>query len=444
MRCGAVRSPIIQKPTKVNATYAPPHTNFADEQILGQTCGFLNGTGYLDERLLPGSNVLRHKLPPVKLRRTTSAPGLREDDFQILAQMKAVEGVLGAKGGRLVGRLRENVVREKVDVAFAEGDMKALRGAVRAAEYGSKLHKDPQVQRVKAIVRKYEKCLIECRDGLAKSDMIRVQMAMDQLAELAEQGLGPRKMDNPILMDAHTALSKWAPFRPYLHKMGMMLLAGPRPYAQYWMVVVEGTLLSAELEASATSDLARFGQAGAEALEEALAVPTLRFHYDVPWLQKNPLPQQVRASLAKLGMDVVGLNMRIVRERAAEGWPQPDSTASVVISGPAHMLRAISELVAGNPGEPLAAGRPAVSDTTEKHNMRLANHRKRLGGAMMALEDAEAAAALDSQGPSLVLSEGGVSGGSMGSRSSLRARRLKQDPPTRGPWNGPNMFTKTF
>ena len=49
-------------PPSVNYSDAPPHTNFADEQVLGGTCGFLNG--YLDERLLPGSNVLRHKLPP--------------------------------------------------------------------------------------------------------------------------------------------------------------------------------------------------------------------------------------------------------------------------------------------------------------------------------------------------------------------------------------------
>ena len=35
-------------------------------------------------------------------------------------------------------------------------------------------------------------------------------------------------------------------------------------------------MLSPELEASATADLARFGQAGVEALEEALAVPEVR------------------------------------------------------------------------------------------------------------------------------------------------------------------------
>jgi len=436
-----LRSPIVHRPTPLNATDALPHTNFGDELILGATCGFLNGTGYLDERMLPGSNMLRHKLPPVKLRNSASAPALRDPELSILAEMKAVEGVLGPRGARLAGRLRENNSREKVDVAFAEGDMKALRAAVRAAHWGSRLHKDPHVQQVNAVISKYDKCLIECRDGLAEGDMIRVQVAMDLLNDLAESGLGPRKLENPILMNAKAALDKWAPYRPYLHKLGRARLAGPRPFAQYWLVLVEGTLLSPELEAAATSDLARFGQAGAAALEEAMAVPTVRFHYPtVPWPRKNPLPQQVISRLTKIGIDVTELKMRLVRERDGQSYPERDSPASVLVFGAQSALISLSEAMADFPGEPNVLGQAAVHDTPEMQTQRMAAHRQRLEAARRALDDEEAIAALGSTESSLVLS----STGSI--RSDLKAKRLRlrQSPPDKGPWHAPNMFTKTF
>lgn len=443
-RTGSVRSPIVHKPTRANATGESLHSNFANETLLGSTCGFLKGTGYLDERMLAGSNVLRHKLPPVKLRRSVSSPAVREAELQVLAEMKALEGVLGTKGVRLVGKLREHVSREKVDVAFAAGDMPALRAAFRGAHWGSRLQKDPNMLRVSAVVSKYDKCLIECRDGLEEGDMIRVQLGMDHLAELSEQGLGPRMMEHPILASARSAFDRWAPYRPYLHKLGRMQLAGARPFAQYWLVLVEGTLLSEELEAGATADLVRFGPAGAEALEEALAVPELRYHYDVPWPQKNPLPQMVRSRLAKFGIDVAALKLRVVRERDAAGWPEPNAPTSVVVTGPVEVLHSM-EAIADMPGEPAAGRYPAVPDTAEQHAQRAATHRMRLTAARPAVEAADAAAAVDANassgagsmrsGPSFSLSSGA---GSMHSGPS-RARKTgsRRPPPS-------DMFTKTF
>lgn len=383
-----VRSPVIHKPTRANSTGEHFHTNFASDQVLGTTCGFLKGTGYLDQSLLPGSNVLRHKLPPVRLQRSASSPAQRDADLKFLSEMKALEGGMGQKGIRLIGKIRERAAREKLDAACTEGDMKAVRAAVRGAHWGPKLHKDVRVQGVSAAVAKYDKCLIECRDGLANRDMIRVQLAMDHLEELTFQGLGPRIMEHPILMDAAAALRKWAPFRPYLHKLGMMLLAGPRPFAHYWLVLVEGTLLSAELEAQATADLARFGVAGLDALEEALAMTEVRYHYDVPWPLKNPLPQQVRGRLAMLGVDVSALKIRVVRERDAQGWPEPDAPVSVVVTGPTDVVRAIEEFT-GEQGEPMAAGRPAGLDTPEQRDQRAAAHRQRVADARSALEGLE-------------------------------------------------------
>lgn len=421
---------ILRKPTQVNWSDAPAHTNFADEQILGSTCGYLNGSGYLDERRLPGSNVLRHQLPPVRLRSSASAPGLRDPELQILSDMKALEGVCGPKGVRLVGRLRESVSREKVDVAFAEGDMKALRAAARSAHWGSRLHKDAQVQRVMAVISKYDKCVVECRNGLAQGDMIQLQLAMDHLGDLDALGLGPRKMENSILLSAKDALDKWAPYRPYLHKMERLQLAGPRPFAQYYLGLVEGNLLSAELEAGATKDLARFGEAGVAALEEVLLVPEFRWHYNVPWSQKNIMPQQVRGRLAFMGIDVTDLKFRLVRERTAQDWPEPDAPASIVVSGPCSALQAISDAVAGCSDEPRAGGHPAVPDTSEQRSQRAAAHRSRLEAARRALEDAEALP---------------------GGRANHSNGRLSQQPgrtqsTSRGSWQASSrsVFGKTF
>jgi len=429
---GSVKTPIVHRPTKADAIGETLHTNFADENFLASSCGFLNG--YLDERLMAGSNVLRHKLPPVTLRRSASEPGKRDPEFRILSEMKAFEGVLGVKGARLVGKMRENLSREKVDVAFAAGDMKALRAAVRSAQFGSRLEKDPQVRHVAAVIAKYDKCLIEFRDGLAERDMIRVQLAMHHLEQLAEQGLGARVMENSFVVNARAALDKWAPYRPYLHKLAKMRLAGPRPLAQYWLVLVEGTLLSPELEASATADLARFGQAGVEALEEALAVPEVRFHYDVPWPKKNHLPQYVRGRITKLEIDVSACNLHFARERDAEGWPQADAPTSIVVSGPSLVLTAIERLADLPGGEPLCGLQRATPDTPEQRGQRAAAHRKRLAAALSILPEEEYVAALDSPGASM------SGGGSI--RSNLKAKRsnLKALVPSRGPWYAPNCY----
>lgn len=442
MRCRSVRSPVVHKPTKANATGDTLHSNFADESFLGSTCGFLTGTGYLDERLMPGSNVLRHKLPPVKLRHCASSPHHRDADFRLMSEMKAFEGVYGPKGVRLVGRVRESISRDKMGTAFAEGDMNVLRAAVRGAHFGSRLHKDPQVEIVNSAISKYDKCLIECREGLAERDMIRLQLAMDHMYELSEQGLGPRVMENPILISARDALSKWAPYRPYLNKLGTLLLAGPRRYVQYWLVVIEGALLNAELEAAATADLARFGQAGATALEEALAVPDIRYHYDLPWScrEKNALPLQVRSRLAVLGIDITALKMRVVVERDALGYPALDAPTSVVVTGPTEAMNAMAALT-GVPNEPMVCNLPATADSPQRRAQRGAAHQQRLAAARSALEDAQDTAAVSSPG-AFVENAGGT--GSI--RSEMKARRSSQrhELPSSGPWFGQNMFTKTL
>jgi hypothetical protein len=366
------------------------------------------------------------------MQRSASSPAQRDADLQALSDMKAFEGVFGSKGVRLVGRLRENSSREKVNVAFNEGDMKALRAAIRGAQFGSRLEKDPLVQRASAVVSKYDKCLIECRDGMAAQDMVRVQLAFDHLDEIAAQGLGPCMMENPLIVDARAALTKWAPYRPYLLKLKSMLIAGPRPYAQYWLALVEGTMLSPELEANATSDLALFAQDGVQALEEALSMQEVRFHYDVPWHQKNALPLQVRGSLARLDIDITDLKIRAVRERDTAGWPEDDVPASVVVTGPSLVLDAILEMAESHPGEPLVVNHEAKLDSGKQRIQRAAAHRRRLEAARLSLEDAQAAAALNNAGDSV--------------RSVLKARRSNQRHmlPTRGPWYGTKMFTKTM
>jgi hypothetical protein len=462
MRSRGVQSPVRFKPTKANSTGDHFHTNFADEQFLATTCGFLGatrdfpkGTGYLDERLLPGSHVLRHKLPKVKLQRSASSPARHDDHIQFLSDMKAMEGVMGAKGVRLITNMRARAAEEKIDAAFAQGDMKALRAAARGGLWGSRLHKDLTVQYVNRLIAKYDKCLIECRDGLAAHDMVRVQLGMDHVGDLSAEGLGPRLMDHPILVEARSELDKWAPYRPYLHKLGIMLQAGPRPYAQYWLVAVEGNLLSAELEFQATADLINFGQAGVDALEEVLALPEIRYHFKLPWNEKNPLPQQVRSRLAFYGVEVNSLKMRTARDRDDEGSEEAEATSLVVkLTGPDEILSHLEEISANKPDEPLAAGCPAELDIPQRREKRAAAHRRRLLNVRSELQRRANEAVLAQQ------TQQELAGGCMFERTlkpgetaarpkmaattgnMARRKRFKDQPPSKGPYYGANMFTK--
>merc|ERR1712232_1403460 len=125
--------------------------------------------------------------------------------------------------------------------------------------------------------------------------------------------------------------------------------------AQYWLVVVEGNLLSAELEFQATADLSNLGQAGVDALEDVMELPEIRYHSKVPWNEKNPLPQQVRSRLAFYGVEVKSLKMRLARDRDAEGSTELEAT-SLVITGPDEILSQLEQISANKPDEPLAAG----------------------------------------------------------------------------------------
>merc|ERR1719253_2271735 len=119
------------------------------------------------------------------------------------------------------------------------------------------------MQRMRSVVSKYEKAVTECKCGLEDGDMIKLQLAMDAIEELKEMGVGPRILEDSTLQRAKSDLEKWAPYRVYLHRLGQYLQEGPMAYTMYWLVLVEGELLSRDLETAATVDLARLGQEGA-------------------------------------------------------------------------------------------------------------------------------------------------------------------------------------
>jgi hypothetical protein len=401
----------------------------------------------------------------VKLRRSQSEPGKRQDEDDILTFLRADAFSYGAKGASLAAGVRAHIAREKLARALKEGNMVALRGAVRTAQWGSKLHSDPTVKQAHAIVSKYDKIVRECKSSLTSADanmmnMIRLQTAMDDMNRLVEHNnLGPQAMEHPVLAAAREELAKMAPFRPYLYKLEQSWYKGAEHYAMYWLVVYEGMLLSAELETKATSNLSILGAVGEQAFEKALKRPELRYHYRVAWsetVRRNALPQQVLAQIARFGFDVGPLKTRLAKDRKIAAAEFPEEMASVVIMGPDALLEQIRQFVEGRAGEPRAgavAEIEAFPDTKNLRELRVKGHRD----LMNASKDKmlwEAGSKPPTASGSRPTSKPTTLGDDLIPSSTPqfdatnktyfeKTLKPKAESPAKGPWYGSLMFTAT-
>jgi len=127
-----------------------------------------------------------------------------------------------------------------------------------------------------------------------------------------------------------------------------------------------------------------FGREGLRALEEALVSPELRYHYRLPWSEKNRLPIAVRARMTMLFNslpELAGCDVSSLKFRAAQDEQAMEEVASVVIMGPSILLQTIARALQGCEGEPFVSQCPAMLDTTELAEARQDAHRERVQAA---------------------------------------------------------------
>jgi len=272
-----------------------------------------------------------------------------------LTEMKALEGRMGAKGSSLLAGLESKTTKARLTAAIEDGEPKEFRKAIRHATCRAKLGADPDVRHAQAMLSRLEKCCRECRDGFAEGNMLKLHRAVSDVEKL---GLGPRVFEDPLLSQARERYYGWKFYMPYLRKLDHALQAGSLEYCVAWVEAVEGSILSAEWEDSATAELAKLLGAQ-EALEEVLSRPRFRLLYPAAsYKERNRLLALAQSRLSELGIEVLELRLRAARvdvgNRDAEG-------VAIVVEGSLDAmedaLRVLRE--EGRRGEPVAMGHEA-------------------------------------------------------------------------------------
>lgn len=329
-------------------------------------------------------------LPLLPSKRSSSTPDIRStasgwqqwkvDGASQLSTLNALEGSLGAKGERLANAMRAGNAKEKVRQAVASGSLSKLRSALRYAAHvrGGSLPDDPDIQFAWAQLRKAEKCVIACREGLVSGNIMALHDALEQAEGLQ---LGEKLWADPCLSEARQHVQEWSHSEQFLRRLTRAYRRGPVDYCVCWMEVVEGELLREPYTSVADAQLLRMRDRDGmieRALASALALPELRLIYEVPWERRLELVPAVKFRISNLGFNVADLHFCHAR-----AYGCGDAATAIVIKGDARVLQELSEHLASlADGEPrVLHGLSPAYETPEQRAARVASLVERLSQA---------------------------------------------------------------